>query len=609
MAKKVLSIEISYPVTKVAEVDFKTKKSKVYQCFGIPTPKEAFDDGFLLDIEQFSKTIKDELDSRAIKTKQVVFTVASSRIANREVMIPAVNIKKVGDLIKANSSDYFPVELSDYEIAYKIIDTIESEDAKQHKVSVYAIPKNLTEKYRGLAAALGLKVVAIDYSGNSILPIAKAVCPDTGVSMLMKIDEHNTLLTVMKDGKSVLQRNVIAGADIAIETLCDLSAFGRDLSYEEAVEKLRGKACIRKSFDTTIVDEEDIANNDDKYMLARMSLTDSLRGLVSSIIRVVDYYNSRNSEEPIESYYLTGFGGDFSGLSKLLSTEIREKVTVVSHIDGININKAVSSDDISLGEYLSCIGAAINPIDYVAATKEGKAGKVDLNNIQIADLMAALEKLPLKPISIAVCVIGIVAGIGMAVYSNMQLTEAKEDNYYNKSRINDLIDYEITYDEYTALSDLHADVLAMYDITKCSNERILAFLSELEDKMPSSVAISVFTSSDEECAMTMDVRTKDEIGVVIENLRTFESVSAVLFNSATETVNDSQEKTWNFTVTVTYADMPEGIDEEDYSQYIDSPDYYEDDEEEIIEEDDEDDEEEIVEEDETEDDEEEIVEE
>lgn len=581
MAKKVLSIEISYPVSKVAEVDFKTKKSKVYQCFGITTPKEAFDDGFLLNVEEFSKTLKEELDSRKIKTKQVVFTVASSRIANREVMIPAVNIKKIGDLIKANSQDYFPVELSEYEIAYKLIDTIETQEVKQHKVSVYAIPKNLTEKYYGLAAALGLKVAAIDYSGNSILPIAKAVCPEEGVAMLIKIDEHNTLLTVMKDGKSVLQRNVISGADIAIETLCDLSAFGRDLTYEEAVEKLRGKACIRKSFDTTIVDEEDINNNDDKYMLARMSLTDSLRGLVSSIIRVIDYYNSRNSEEPIQYYYLTGFGGDFSGLSKLLGTEIREKVSVVSYIDGININKALSSEEVSLGEYLSCIGAAINPIDYVVSAKAGEKGKIDLNNIKIADIMAGLENLPLKPICIAVCVLGVVAGIGMSVYSNIKLTEAKENNYYLKSRINDLVDYEITYDEYTALTDLHADVMNMYSLTKNPNEKILAFLSELEDKMPSSVMVSVFVSNIDECSMTMDVRTKEEVGSVVENLRSFESVEEVVFTGASKTVNDSQEATWNFTVTVKYAQMPEGIEENNNSEYISSPDYSEEDTEDV----------------------------
>lgn len=568
MAKKVLSIEVSYPVTKVAEVDFKTKKSKVYQCFGIKTPSGTFEDGFLVNIEEFAKTLKEELTSRGIKTKQAVFTITSSRIANREVMIPAVKIKQIGALVQANAADYFPVELSGYQIAYKVMDTVESEGAKQHKLLVVAMPKALIETYNSLAAAVGLKVAAIDYSGNSILPIAKAAC-GIGVSMLIKVDEHTTQLTIMKDGKSVLQRNVQSGADIAVETMQDLSAFGRDLSYSDALELLRGKTCIRKSFDASMLDEDDLSNDDEKYMLARIALTDSLRGLVSSITRVIDYYNSRNAENQIEKYFLTGFGGDFSGLSKLMSTEVGAKVSVLSHIDGVNLNRSAASETVSLGEYLSCIGAAISPVEFVvdnsAKAKKGSSLNIDLSKVNFTI------------VAIVVCVVGIGAAIGMSVYSYLKLMVAREENIYLKSSINELVSYEIEYEKYEGINTLYNDVTTMYEMTESPNERLLAFLTELEDKMPSSIAISSFTSSTEDCVMSINVRSKEDVGTTIQNLRSFATVGAVEFAGASERENENAETSWEFTITITYCDPPEGYDEEysDYTDY-DSDDYSDD---------------------------------
>ena len=584
MAKKVLSIEISYPVTKVAEVDFKSKKSKVYQCFGIKTPEGTIEDGFFINIEEFSKVLKEELNRRNIKTKQAVFTITSSRIATREVTIPAVKIKQIGALVQANASEYFPVDLSGYQIGYKQMDTIEVDGAKQHKLLVVAMPKALVDSYNSLAAAIGLKVVAIDYSGNSIIPIAKAVC-GAGVSMLIKVDEHTSQLTVMQDSKSVLQRNVQVGVDYAVETMMDLSAFGRDLTYEEALEMLRGKTCIRKSFDASVLDEEDLNNDDEKYMLARIALTDSLRSLVSSVVRVIDYYNSRNTDNPIERFYLTGFGGDFSGLSKLMSTEIGSKVTVLSKIDGINVTRSADSESASIGEYLSCIGAAISPIDYViGASDRKKSGALNID----------LSKVNFTIVAIVVCVVGIIAAIWMAITANLKFVVAEEENHYLKSRINEIGEIGVVNQRYENATQLYSDIKTMYELTRNQNENLRNFIIELQNKMPSEVAFESFSSNIDSVSITLSVRTEEEVGATIANLRAFETISDVILQGAVNEENDIGEKVWKFSITADYAPLSE-YDADEYDEAADyeyedySDEEYEDSEEETDEEEAEDD--------------------
>ena len=84
MAGKVLSMEIGQGMTRVVEVDYQAKSPKIYNAFSLETPKDMVQDGVITRNEDFIINLKAELRKRNIRTESIVFTVASSRIANRE---------------------------------------------------------------------------------------------------------------------------------------------------------------------------------------------------------------------------------------------------------------------------------------------------------------------------------------------------------------------------------------------------------------------------------------------------------------------------------------------------------------------------------------------
>ena len=85
MAGKVISIEIGYSLTRVCEVDYKSKTHKVYGYFTMPTPEGMINDGILNLNETFVTDLKETLAEHRMKSKQVVFTLTSTKIASREV--------------------------------------------------------------------------------------------------------------------------------------------------------------------------------------------------------------------------------------------------------------------------------------------------------------------------------------------------------------------------------------------------------------------------------------------------------------------------------------------------------------------------------------------
>ena len=543
MANRVLSIDVGFSITKIVEVDFKQKSSKVYSCFSIPTPQNSVDDGYIKDPEAFGDALRREIVKHGIKTKKAVFTITSTKIANREVAIPQVKPNRISQLVAAKAGEYFPVDVSQYQFTYTILDLVVSDNNKQYKLLVLAAPKDLLETYYKFAEQAGLSIEAIDYSGNSILPVIKAEVTDD-VTLIIKVDERATLLTILAKKNIVLQRNVAYGAESAIQSILDHDVFGSDMTYESALELLRGQSVIRKSFDATVQDEDDAVNDDERYRQARVDVTESLSMLIGSITRVIDYYNSRNTEAQISRILLTGFGGDFSGLSKLMTNEIGTKVTVLHKIASVNLDRAVKKDNVSIGEYIACIGAAIDPLDLIPEEHSKKKKKSDA---------PAGGKKDYSSLGYILLAAGVVISVVLAVLSIMPYMLLKQENASLNEKITQLSPIIETYNTYMDTTALYNEVEKMYGMTANRNDGLRAFMEELEQKLPSDTVVTSFTSDPTTVSLGFTCGSKEDAANIINNLRSFESVAAVSVTTVTEAKDDETGlKADTFTMTCTY---------------------------------------------------------
>ena len=121
MAGKVVSIEIGNALTKVALVDYKAKNTKVYNAFVFATPEGTIDDGYIKNSEEFCETLSSKLAEYSIGERRAVFAVSSSKIANREVSLPYVSKDKIMSMVRANATDYFPVDIKNYHLSYQML--------------------------------------------------------------------------------------------------------------------------------------------------------------------------------------------------------------------------------------------------------------------------------------------------------------------------------------------------------------------------------------------------------------------------------------------------------------------------------------------------------
>lgn len=505
---KVLTIELGHSVIKLCEMDYKVKKPKIYQCQEAITPAGAVNDGYIADgkMKDLAYAIKETIARNGIKTKKVIFTVASAKIINREVTVPAVKEAQINSVVQANLGEYFPVSLADYEVTQSLIQTIEDGiEAGKHRVLIFAAEKAMLDAYKRLASECELDMINVCCSGASIIESARKQ-KAAGCQAIIKIEEKYSIISIVKDGVLMLQRSINYGVGDAMNEVATQPSFA-------AGDTLAVWRLITRQNCTT----EIIANvKDAGRPEARAAVTEALNPLISGIIRVFDYFNSHYDGIDIDNMSIIGLGAQFIGVSDILSEAIGivcRKAGMAQEIDVYDSDVKQKSD-----AYFSCIGAGFSGDGFLHEEAKGKL-TMEVNYTAMSVLAGLLF---------------LIIAATLVAFSVLPYNQAKAE----EKRLQDLYDtYEqgkVVYDQYVAMWNLHEQVVLGDNMAKRPNDNILLFLEEMEQKLPYNTVFDTFISDDEQCVIEVIVDDKGTAAKMIDALRTFESLQDVYVETLEE---------------------------------------------------------------------------
>lgn len=545
MNNRVLSIEIGNSFTKICEIDYKVKKPKVYKVLTVETPEGVVVDGMLQPTQEYADHLVNALATNGIRTKKVIFTISSTRVASREVQIPNVKANKIEALVKTNANDYFPVDLTQYEIGHYLAGGL-TEDGKL-RVMALAVPKALLNSYYQLAQMCGWEVECFDYSSNSLYQILRDEKTET-VTMMIKIDENNTIVTVLSAGKVLLQRTVAYGVQDAIETMITSGVYAVN-DPMSAVERFQKKTCLNrvlhqgdKLWEENAGRWEDEDAGNVEVTAARQKITSSLETLIVGVSRVIDFYDSRNGDNPIQKTFVTGLGGSFSGMSKLFTNCLERKVHTLSDMeDKIGMSKAIRST--RPAAYISCLGAVLAPVGLIDKSQQKAKG------------MTVVSGTNYTFVSVAVLVLGVILSIAMAVTSLTRYFGTVAENVALQARVEELQPAQAVYNDYLATAAQYDKYQYLYEYTENPNENLVEFINELEQILPSSFWTNSFSSDMEGISMSVTVEGKAAAARTILNIRNMESIEDVQISNITDAQNELGESAVTFSITGTYADI------------------------------------------------------
>ncbi len=559
-AQRVLSIEIGYSLTQVCEMDYNSKHPKVYGVFSMKTPMGIQNDGFITPTDEFIRELKSYVATNGMQAKKVIFVVSSTKIANREAMLPAVKENKIKEMVMSNVTDYFPVDPSMYQFAHTIMNTVtDSEGNKQHHMMLMASPAEMLEGYADLARALGLELDSIDYSGNSIFQALKHKYA-TGVNLVVKIDERSSLITVTNNSVITMQRAGVYGADQIVEPLMETDLYGEKLTYEAAVKTLRRNNLVMRTEEEALAQREreteavlkeqeailqkastkgdniaaaaatvasKQADANLKMLRLRKDVTYAYQQLISSIVRVIDYYNSKNREAPIDKIVITGIAADFWGFSNVLAAELGREVEVLRDLAGTNISQGLHLQDVSLGDYISVIGAALQSAGFIPASMEIEAKKAKTAK----GLTIGGAKIDKNQAPFIVFISGAALAVILLFASGLPYVMANMEQDSLTAKKKQLSYIEPIYKTYQQVETDFQYLSSVYAKTESVNRELHDLFVNMEQKLPTNIQMLSINVDDAKVTLGLRVPNKRTIAKTVLQLRSFECFSDIYIDS------------------------------------------------------------------------------
>ncbi|MBR4586757.1 MAG: pilus assembly protein PilM [Lachnospiraceae bacterium] len=527
MAGKVVSIEIGNALTKVALVDYKAKNTKVYNAFVFATPEGTIDDGYIKNSEEFCETLSSKLAEYSIGERRVVFAVSSSKIANREVSLPYVSKDKIMSMVRANATDYFPVDIKNYHLSYQMLEKVITKEERSMKLLLLAAPLDLLETYFDLAKVMGFQLQSIDYAGNAIVQATKNL-KKTETNVCIHLNEKNSIISIMENGVLALQRSVAYGSDVAIDAMLNIDKYRYDDSMNR--EKIQQILLEKQMIDTVMPENDDVAYTDADMTedeRDRAKVTSSFRYLIGNVTRVLDYYMTKTAGARVDVIYISGLGSEYKGLRELLSFEIGSQVKAFKDVEGIIYS---GSNDVmtSLPVMIVAIGASKDPMNLMPTEFAQKTSK----KISLVGPAAVL-------------IGGIAIAIALIAYGTIAKgieQKNKEDLQAKKEKMQEYVKIKENYDSSKGVYD---NVMTLYGQTQNMNEYLVDFIEELEEKMPESFVAMSLSASSSSVSMSVTCNTYTDAAEVIQQLRKFETLDPMSINASSFTKKVEEEKDEN----------------------------------------------------------------
>ena len=581
-SKHLLALQIDNGVTQIAELRVHAKSISVIQSFSLLTPAGTVeDDGTLVATESFAKLLRKQIRAHGIKTDRGVFCVNSDRIISREIMLPNIKRAQILTMIKTNAQDYFPVDVSDYKLDYSVQEQVVENGTRMLRVLARAVPKPLISSYYELAKMMEIGIEAIDISGNSVLQAIGVnpmmICEDNDFDgstyVVANLYSKGTQLTFIKDGTVRLQRTISLGFGDDFETLLSINPeqvgeivgykpvdAGHDARINASMEAYQKATELSHAINRII----EYYYSVEGYGNGRIYGTVIGAGIllpafVEQLFRELDMPhriprgNATGSEdEPSEDYglYLPCLGACLNPLNLIDKAQDMTlenicakrrwleraafvkrnlvllagvSVFVICALISMLLAGAVLVENAAIQQRIDEYEQKIEVFSEVAKVKDAKldaesirdllnAYKTKLNQLEQDQLV--YEELKAEHEELA------------ETYEALKQACVQLEQEFNYVKEVYGVEHAV-YDDFSkSIWTWYEEIMYTLDeeYMNTNNDNLVAFMEELEEKMPSTFTVTEIAVTDQGLNMGIEVMSKQQVVYVIQALREFDTV-------------------------------------------------------------------------------------
>ena len=330
---KIIGLDIGSYAVKMVEID-RSKKGYELQFVGMaPLPDGAVVDKSIKKADLVGNAIR-SLHGYTTRSKQVTTSLAGKAVIIKQVTMSSMSDSQLEKQIQMEAEPYIPFDIKDVNLDYFIMgDRPEKEGSME--VVLVAAKKDYMEEYLDLLKSLNLTPVVVDVDPFALEVMFEFCYPNVQeeIVALVNVGATTININILKSGASQYTRDLALGGDSITREIMRFF----DVDFEKAENIKRGAR----------VDKINPRN-------LRKIFQRSVDYFVSELQKILDFFSTNISYDPIQKIFLSGGAARTYGLASTMEAELNIPVEIVDPFRSLKINEKVFDMD-----YLNYTGASM----------------------------------------------------------------------------------------------------------------------------------------------------------------------------------------------------------------------------------------------------------
>lgn len=311
LKKKYLAIDVGNSKTKIVHGGIEKDKIVVDNYFIADTPSGIIDDGKIKNLNGLVVFLKDTIKKSKIRSRHLVLNITGTGVITRDIQLPKSTNEELEKMLEFEAQQYFPVELDNYVMDFKVLEDIETGEGIFNRVLLAAVPKIQVDEYMKVEKKLKKEIAAIDIPADNISKVffsenhiqkeqsSKELPNEFAV---LDLGAKTTGVYIFSSGNLKFSRILLSGSS----EIDQLIAGQLSVDFEKAEE-------IKIMSGRLISDDESINPNSDEARISNI-IKPYINNILSDINRFIEFYNSRSTKNKLDKIYICGGGSKLSGL-------------------------------------------------------------------------------------------------------------------------------------------------------------------------------------------------------------------------------------------------------------------------------------------------------
>lgn len=459
---------------------------KILNAVTIETPKGAYDEDNIVDIEALRRVMEPHVAKGKSKIRDAYFIVRGDDLIVRRITLPNMKEAAMRESVEWELEQFVGERADEYNVSYEVAANKSSAKDGNCEVLMVAVEKTKTNKYLELGKLLGLNVKALDICSNASARILRGYQQiyAGGVKTIGVVDisANSCSLAVVERGKMMLEKyqgyGMLSASNEPIDNNMDYEVFLDKIDFEKE-------------------NTEDFTDG----KLER--LFDSLNNQFNTIIQ---FYSSGKIKKNLDKILLLGSGSKIKGLDKYFEETFNTQVQFVPSFDSFRFSVKVSSK-IQLKDYFYAYGLLLRLDD-----KELNLIPVEFNNVESA------EKNKKSAIAVGILILlSLVVGFAGVKVKKVMLDVKKSSLEAEIAKNKEILEKEAMLDNDINLINAHiTKVSNLGDIKTKDTKKVI---TELISKFPSNIKAEQVAYSQNNIEISGTSTNQESIEELWANLR------------------------------------------------------------------------------------------